>query len=72
MLTKEWKLEDALAVRYDEGREEGKEEGWNECESNIVALLKSGRSPEEIIRDFETRAVTTRPGPETSEPRAQA
>ena len=64
MLTKEWKLEDALAVRYDEGREEG--------ESNIVALLKSGRSPEEIIRDFETRAVTTRPGPETSEPRTQA
>jgi len=68
MLTKEWKLEDALAVRYDEGREEG----WNECESNIIALLKSGRSPEEIIRDFETRAVTARPGPETSEPRAQA
>ena len=64
MLTKEWKLEDALAVRY--------EEGWEGGESNIVAMLKSGRSPEEIIQDFETRAMTARPGPEASEPRAQA
>jgi predicted transposase YdaD len=26
MLITEWKMEDALAVRYEEGREEGKEE----------------------------------------------
>jgi predicted transposase/invertase (TIGR01784 family) len=34
MLLTEWKMEDALAVRYEEGREEGwsegREEGWTE------------------------------------------
>jgi len=69
MLTKEWKLEDALAVRYEEGwedgqekgREKGREEGWKGGERNIVEMLKSGRSPEEIIRDFETKTVTASP-----------
>jgi len=67
MLFAEWNQEEALAVRYKEGRNEGltegRNEGRNEGESNIVAMLKSGRSPEEIIRDFETRTVTARPVP---------
>jgi len=57
MLTKEWKLEDALAVRYEEGWEDGRKGG----ERNIVEMLKSGRSPEEIIRDFDTKTVTASP-----------
>jgi hypothetical protein len=61
MLTKEWKLEDALAVRYEEGLETGRKGG----ERNIVEMLKSGRSPEEIIRDFDT-AIRTDPA--VSEP----
>jgi len=65
MLTTEWKLEDALAVRYEEGREEGLEEGRDE----VLALLKSGKSPEEIIREYGTRTVTARPA---SGPGAQA
>ena len=68
MLTKEWKMEDALAVRYaegwegglEEGIEKGIEKGWKGGERNIVEMLKSGRSPEEIIRDFDT---ATRTGP---------
>jgi len=63
MLTTEWKLEDALAVRYDEGREEGREEGWKGGERNIVEMLESGKSPEEIIREYRTRTVTARPDP---------
>jgi len=38
-------LSAALAVRYDEGRDE------------IIALLESGKSPEEIIKEFRTRTV---------------
>jgi predicted transposase/invertase (TIGR01784 family) len=30
MLMTEWNMDDALAVRYREGREEGIEEGWEE------------------------------------------
>jgi len=58
MLTKEWKLEDALAVRYDEGRGEGRDE--------ILALLKSGKTPDEIIREFDTKTMTAKPAPTAS------
>ena len=83
MLTKEWKLEDALAVRYAEGYEdgwklgyeegwkigyeEGLKESWKSGARRIVEMLKSGRSPEEIIRDFDT---ATRADPAVSEPPA--
>ena len=39
------------ASRLNWAREEGKEEGRKEGEEKIIELLKSGKSPEEIIRD---------------------
>jgi len=38
-----------LAYAKQEGREEGREEGNQE----IIDLLKSGKSPEEIIREYD-------------------
>jgi len=63
MLTFEWDQAAALAVRY----EEGKEEGWEKCERNMIELLESGKSPEEIIREFRTRTVqsTSHANPQT-------
>jgi len=62
MLITEWNLEEAqrawLAQGRDEGRNEGIEIGVGKGENNIVALLKSGKSPEDIIREFETKTVT--------------
>ena len=49
MLMTEWNLDDAKQVWYEEGIEEGIEKG----EQNIIDLLKSGKSPEEIIRDYD-------------------
>jgi predicted transposase YdaD len=36
-----------------EGREEGRQEGRQEGTKEILELLKSGRSPEEILREYE-------------------
>jgi len=64
MLTREWKLEDALAVRYEEGLEEGREKGLEKGlekgERNIVEMLESGKSPEDIIREYRTRTMTAK------------
>jgi len=35
-----------------EGRQEGLQEGRQEMKKEIVELLKSGKSPEEIISDY--------------------
>jgi predicted transposase YdaD len=35
-----------------EGRQEGREEGKLEGREEIIELLKSGKSPEEILRDY--------------------
>ena len=53
MLFTEWNWDDALAVRYEEGREEGwiggREEGREEnLEENIRNLLSYGMSPDEV------------------------
>jgi predicted transposase/invertase (TIGR01784 family) len=56
MLTTEWNMDDALHVRYDEGKEEGKTEGKVEAASNMkadgldVSLISkyTGLSVEEI------------------------
>jgi ASC-1-like (ASCH) protein len=42
MLLTEWKMEDALAVRYEEGWTEGREEGWSAGRIEIAksALIK--------------------------------
>jgi len=48
-----------------EGRNEGRKEGRNEGiaigAGNIVAMLKSGKSPEDIIREFDTGTVPAMP-----------
>jgi len=42
MLNTEFKLKDALAVRYEEGREEGREEGETRGIKKVFALLEKG------------------------------
>jgi hypothetical protein len=55
MLMTEWNMDDALAVRYEEGREEGWEEGREEVARNALA---NGLSPDFIHKitglDLET------------------
>jgi len=34
-------------------KQEGREEGWKEGKLKIIDLLKSGKSPEEIIREYD-------------------
>jgi predicted transposase/invertase (TIGR01784 family) len=52
MLYTEWNMEDALAVRYEEGREEGheegREEGREEERAEFLDMLNQGLSIEEI------------------------
>ena len=60
MLTKEWKLEDALAVRYEEGLEEGREEGLEEGreegrekrDRELLAFLDKGYTMEDLRREL--------------------
>ena len=52
MLLTEWNTEEAKEVWYEEGREEGRGEGREEGREEIIKLLKSGKSPEEIIREY--------------------
>ena len=44
---------EAAALRFE--RDQGKLEGKLEGEKRIIELLKSGRSPEELIREFEAK-----------------
>ena len=46
MLYTEFKLDDALAVRYEEGREEGRAEGQREKLQIARNLLAKGSTPE--------------------------
>jgi len=47
MLFTEWNLEDAMAVRYEEGLEDGKEEGRIDEKLEIARnLLAKGMTPE--------------------------
>ena len=52
MLITEWNLEEAQKAWFDEGRDEGRNEGRNEGRDEIVAMLESGKSPEEIIKEY--------------------
>ncbi|GHU26834.1 hypothetical protein FACS1894164_18440 [Spirochaetia bacterium] len=51
MLFTEWNQEKALKVRYEEGIEKGCEE--------FLALLKSGKTPEEIIKLYDKNEYKT-------------
>ncbi|MDR3021053.1 MAG: Rpn family recombination-promoting nuclease/putative transposase [Treponema sp.] len=53
MILTEWNMEDALAFAREEAREEGREEEREERDRYFLDLLKSGKSPEEIIKDYE-------------------
>ena len=48
MLITEWSTEEAIAFN----REEAWEEGWEKGQEEILKLLKTGKSPEEIIREY--------------------
>jgi len=73
MLITEWNLEEAqrawFAQGMDKGVDKGIEIGVGKGEGNIVAMLKSGRSPEEIIREFDTKTETAGPYPGDPHPR---
>ncbi|MCL2154249.1 MAG: hypothetical protein FWH53_01155 [Leptospirales bacterium] len=65
MLTAEFNMDEALEVARGEGLEEGiekgleegiekgREEGRQEGKQEVIDLLKSGKSPEEILKDYE-------------------
>ena len=57
MLLEEWNMEDAKVVWQEEAREEGEKRGEKKGEmkgkKEIIDLLKSGKSPEDIIREYE-------------------
>ena len=53
MLVHEYTTEDFMEARYEEGIEVGIEQGIGKGEQNIINLLKSGKSPEEIIKDYD-------------------
>jgi predicted transposase YdaD len=58
MLFTEWNWDDALAVRYEEGKEEGKEDRDKEIAFNALNALKEGIPIETIQKitgmDIET------------------
>ncbi|AEF86101.1 hypothetical protein TREPR_0105 [Treponema primitia ZAS-2] len=48
MLFTEWKDEEALEYRYEEGRREGRQEGRNEGQNMVLELVKQGYTAEQI------------------------
>jgi len=62
MLMTEWNWDDALAVRFEEGREEGREEGLEEGREEIARnAIAEGLSPEVIcaITGLDTETIMT-------------
>ena len=58
MLLTEWNWDDALAYRYKEGHAEGHKKG----REDIINLLKSGKLPEDIIREYSQSLQTRQDG----------
>ena len=52
MLLTEWNWDDALEVRYKEGREEGHEEGLEESRIQIARKMKTAGRPLSEITEF--------------------
>ena len=48
MLALEWNMDDALAARFEEGRNEGRDEG---IESVAINMLRRGKSLDDIHAD---------------------
>ena len=53
MLMVEWNWDDAIKVWQKEGREEGHAEGRQEMKKEMIELLKSGKTIDEIIKECE-------------------
>ena len=53
MLTAEFDLDQALEVARWEGMKKGRVEGMEKGKQEIIDLLKSGKSPEEILKDYD-------------------
>jgi hypothetical protein len=51
-LMSEYKYELDMQSMFVDGKRQGREEGREEGEKKIIELLKSGKSPEEIIKEF--------------------
>ena len=49
------KLVHAKREARKEGRQEGLEAGMKKARDEIIDLLKSGKSPEEIIREYDSQ-----------------
>jgi len=62
MMITEWNLEEAQMAWLVQGRVEGMDKGIEigvgKGEGNIVAMLESGKSPEDIIREFRSKTAT--------------
>ena len=48
MLMTEWNWDDALAVRYEEGREQGIEQGMEKGHEKVIELIEQGFSVDEV------------------------
>jgi hypothetical protein len=45
-------IQSKLVHAERQGMKKGEKRGRNECEQRIVELLRSGKSPEEVIREY--------------------
>ena len=54
MLYTEWDLDEALAVRYEEGTEKGIEIGIDKERQSVLDMFDQGLSPEEIKQRLQT------------------
>ena len=48
-------LQSKMTYAKQQGRQEGRQEGKQEGKQEIIDLLKSGKSVEEIIRDYSNK-----------------
>jgi hypothetical protein len=58
MLAAEWKLEDALQIRWEEGLEEGIEKGIEKERKWIISLLAQGKSADELKHIIESGTMS--------------
>ena len=52
MLLAEWNMEDALAFRFDEGKEEGREEGRDQNSKDIAQKALAKGVPIELVQQI--------------------
>jgi len=52
----EWDQDLALEVRWEEGREDGIEEGMKKRDKQLLALIEQGYTVEDLKRELSARA----------------